>query len=104
MERINLSKVIGEPGGNVAGGKVFEEFLSLELVEDALGLGLDGEGATKEVVLGDVDGADLAGPSVDVLEEVGVDFLEVSEVELALDGGIEELLVAQNGEVSFFFA
>ena len=52
---------------------------------------MDGESATEEVAFVDIDGADFAGPVVDILEEVGVDFLEMCEVEVAFDGGVEEL-------------
>ena len=40
--------------------------------------------------LGDLDGADLARPSVDVLEQVAMDRLEVDEVEIARRHGLNK--------------
>ena len=68
MEGVDFGEEISEALGEDADAETLEVVFLFELGEDAGGFGFDGEMATEEVAFGDVDGANFAGPVVDILK------------------------------------
>lgn len=90
-------------GGELGVVEMAEVVVSAQAVEDGVGEGADVlDGSEGRGALGDVDGADLAGPLVDVTEEVAVDGLEVGEVVTAEARPVsEELELLDGGDAGF---
>ena len=88
MEGVDFGKIIGETGAELADAEILEIFFGFEFGENALRFWLDGESAAEEIAFGDIYGADFAGPTVNVLKEVGVDFTEVGEIKFAIGGRV----------------
>ena len=88
VESVDFAEVVSEALGEFADAEAFEVIFLSEFGEDALCFGFDSEMAAEEIAFYNINSTDFAGPIVEVLEEVLVDGLEMSEIEIAVNGRI----------------
>src|ERR1022692_3130383 len=91
MQRVHFAEIVRGAGAEGRRGKALEMFLARQRCENRRGG--DGDvGVMRECVaaLGDVDGAKLPGPFVDVAEQAAVDGFQQREIEASRERVLRE--------------